>query len=54
MPPKRAKSGAGSAGPQKWEQALVSTPFIDEVSVWFLIHSLIEMVSDSVHNHRDD
>lgn len=32
MPPKRSKSGGNSAAGQRWEQGLLSAPFIEEVS----------------------
>ena len=34
MAPKRSKSGANSTAGQRWEQGLLSAPFVEEVSFY--------------------
>ena len=49
MSKKRAKSGAGSAQGQKWEQALLNTPFCEEVSdlMWQVLDFVFSSESES-------
>ena len=47
MPPKRSKSQTGSAGgPPKWETGILTTPFVEEVSI---ILCLLLHLPDCLH-----